>query len=55
MIKFNKDIHVVNHLKINLLIKINIFDSKEVIIDFFKKNIIFTRCQNVSILIQFTI
>ena len=37
MIKLIKNIHVVDNLKINLLIKMNIFDLKEIIIDFFKK------------------
>ena len=41
MIKFIRDIHVVDNLKINLLIKMNILDSKEIIINLFKKNIIF--------------
>ena len=54
MIKFIKNIHVIDHLKANLLIKMNTFDSKEVIINLFKKSIIFTRCQNISMLIQFT-
>ena len=51
IIKFIKNIHVIDNLKTNLLIEMNIFDSKEVIIDLFKKNIIFTRYQNVSMLI----
>ena len=55
MIKFIRNIQVVDNLKVNFLIKINIFNSKKVIIDFFKKSIIFTRYQNVSMLIQFTI
>ena len=37
MIKFIKNIHVVDNLKVNLLIKINILEFKEVIIDLFKK------------------
>ena len=55
MIKFIKDIYVIDNLKANLLIKMNILNSKRVIIDFFKKNIIFTRCRNVSIFVQFTL
>ena len=51
MIKFIKNIHVINNFKINLLIKINIFNSKKVIINFLKKSIIFTKCRNVSIFI----
>ena len=37
MIKFIKNIHIINNFKINLLIKMNILDSKEIIINFFKK------------------
>ena len=44
MIKFIKNIHVIDNFKTNLLMKMNILDLKEVIIDFFKKSIIFTRC-----------
>ena len=51
MIKFIKNIHVINNLKINLLIKMNIFDLKEIVINLLKKSIIFTKYQNVSILI----
>ena len=54
IIKFIKNIHVINNLKINLLIKINIFNSKKIIINLFKKSIIFTKYQNVFIFIQFT-
>ena len=32
----------------------NIFNLKEIIINLFKKSIIFIKCQNVSMLIQFT-
>ena len=55
IIEFIKNIHVVNNFKTNLSIKMNIFDSKEIIIDFFKENIIFIKYQNVSIFIQFTL
>ena len=51
MIKFIKNIYVVDNLKVNLLIKMNIFNSKKVIIDFFKKSIIFIKYRNVSIFI----
>ena len=54
MIKFIKNIYVVDNLKINLLIKINILNSKKVVINFFKKSIIFIRCRNVFIFMQFT-
>ena len=51
MVNFIKDIHVIDNLKANLLIKMNILDLKEIIINFFKKSIIFIRYQNISILI----
>ena len=35
IIKFIKNIHVVHNFKINLLIKMNIFNSKKMIISFF--------------------
>ena len=54
MIKFIKDIHVVDNLKTNLLIEMNIFGPERVIINLFKENIIFMRCRNVSIFMQFT-
>ena len=51
IIKFIKNIHIVNNLKTNLLIKMNILNLKEMIINLFKKNIIFAKCENVSIFI----
>ena len=54
IIKFIKNIHVINNFKINLLIKMNILDSKKIIINLFKKNIIFIKCRNVFIFMQFT-
>ena len=33
IIKFIRDVYIVNNLKVNLLIKINIFNLKKVIID----------------------
>ena len=33
IIKFIRDIYIVNNFKANFLIKINIFDLKEIIID----------------------
>ena len=49
--KFIKDIHVMNNLKINLLININILDFKDVIINISKKKIIFIKCENIVIFI----
>ena len=51
IIKFIKNIHVINNFKTNFLIKINIFNLKKVIINLFKKSIIFTRYRNVLIFI----
>ena len=54
IIKFIKNIYVINNLKINLLIKINILNSKKIIINLFKKSIIFKKCRNIFIFMQFT-
>ena len=51
-IKFIKNIHVINNLKTNLLININIFGFENVIIDISKKKIIFIKCENVIVFIQ---
>ena len=51
IIKFIKNIHIINNFKMNLLIKINILNSKKIIINFFKKSIIFIKCENVLMLI----
>ena len=50
-VKFIKDIHVINNLKTNFLININILDFKDVIINISKKKIIFIKCENVIIFI----
>ena len=49
--KFIKNIHIMNNLKTNLLININIFDFENVIIDILKEKIIFIKCENVVIFI----
>ena len=51
-IKFIKDIYIMNNLKTNLLINMNIFDLKDVIIDISKKKIIFIKCENIIVFIQ---
>ena len=43
---------MINNLKTNLLIEINILDSKNIIINLSKLKIIFTKCDEVSILVQ---
>ena len=53
MIKFIKNIYVIDNFKINLLIKMNIFNSKKKIIDFFKKKHNFremSKCFNIYII-----
>ena len=50
--KFIKDIHIMNNLKMNFLINMNIFDLKNVIIDILKEKIIFIKCENVVVFIQ---
>ena len=55
MIKFIKNIHVINNLKMNLLININIFDFENVIINILKEKIIFIKCENIIIFIQIII
>ena len=53
--KFIKDIHVINNLKTNFLININILDFENVIIDISKKKIIFIKCENIVVFIQIII
>ena len=50
--KFIKNIHIINNLKANFLININIFDFKDIIIDILKEKIIFTKCGNIVVFIQ---
>ena len=50
--KFIKNIHIINNLKTNFLININILDFKNVIINISKEKIIFTKCENVIVFIQ---
>ena len=51
-IKFIKNIYIMNNLKANFLININILDFKSVIINISKKKIIFIKCENIIIFIQ---
>ena len=50
-IKFIKNIHVINNLKTNLLIDMNIFDFENIIINISKKKIIFIKCENIVVFI----
>ena len=54
MIKFTRDIHVVDNLKVNLLIEINILGPEDIIVDLSKAKIIFTKCDKVTVLVQAT-
>ena len=51
IIKYTRDIYIVDNLKINLFIEINILELKEAIINLFKEKIVFIKCENVTILI----
>ena len=50
--KFIKNIHVINNLKTNFLININIFDFKNVIINILKEKVIFIKCEYIVVFIQ---
>ena len=52
MIKFIYNVYVIDNFKINILIEINILKSENVIIDFFNKNIIFFKCENIVVFMQ---
>ena len=55
LIKFIRDIHIMNNLKANFLISMDILDFKDVIINISKKKIIFTKCENIAVFIQIII
>ena len=42
---------MIDNLKINLLIKINILRLEDVIINLFNKNVIFSKCENIAIFV----
>ena len=46
---------MINNLKINLLIEINILDLKDIIVNLLKVKIIFTKYDKVTILVQIII
>lgn len=52
MIKFIRDIHVVDNLKANILIDMDIFGPEGVVIDLSHQRVIFTNCDGVSIPVQ---
>ena len=54
MIKFTHDIHVVDNLKANLLVGMDILGPEGVIIDLPNESVIFSRCGNVSVPVQAT-
>lgn len=54
MIKFTRDIHVVDNLKANLLIGMDILGPEGVIVDLPKSKVIFTKCGEVAVPVQAT-
>ena len=46
---FKQKIHVVNDLRVNMLLKSNIFDSKKAVIDIKQKSVIFKSCKKLSV------
>ena len=51
-IKLNYKIYIINNLKTNILIGINILKYKKVIIDFPKRKIIIWNCKNIEVVIK---
>ena len=51
MIKFTRDIHIIDNLKINLLIRMNILGPEGVMINLLSEKVIFIKCGNVSVLV----
>ena len=49
IIKYTWDIYIVDNLKINLFIEINILELEEAIINLFKEKIVFIKYKNVII------
>ena len=54
MIKFTRDIHVVDNLKANLLIGMDILGPEGVVIDLPQEKVILTKCGNVAVPVQAT-
>ena len=54
-IKYIKNIYIINNLKANFLINMNIFDFKNVIINISREKIIFIKCENIVVFIQIII
>ena len=52
MIKFIRDVHIIDNFKTNILIEINILKSENVIIDLFNKNVIFFKYRNIAMSVQ---
>ena len=46
---FRREIHVINNLKIKLLLKINVMSSKRIIIDLNQRQFFIKNCQNLTI------
>lgn len=54
MIKYTRDIHVVDNLKANLLIGMDILGPEGAVIDLPEEKIVFTKCGNVAVPVQAT-
>lgn len=54
IIKFTREIHVVDNLKANILIGMDILGPEGVIIDLPNENVIFSKCGNVAVPVQAT-
>ena len=52
IIKFIRDVYMIDNFKINILIEINILKLKNVIINLFNKNVIFFKYKNIFIFVQ---
>ena len=49
VVHFRREIHVINNLKIKLLLKINVMSSKRIIIDLNQRQFFIKNCQNLTI------
>ena len=49
VVHFRREIHVINNLKIKLLLKINVINSKRIMIDLNQRQLFIKNCQNLTI------
>ena len=50
--KFRRQIHIINDLKVNMFIDLNILSSKRMLIDYNKKILVFNCCHDMKIFMQ---